>query len=161
MTKKITPNHQTFNAVDLIWDGWVNSFKTIQEFQTEMDETSLQTVENQKELLNTVRGKLRKIEEDTKIMEEWKTTLPNSLNTNENTPTWMRQFEEINNLVQGLSWTPGNVMLDLSTRSLTQFETNVKEVIFQQQKGRSDVMKTVEQLTEKIKQTHRDLLPSA
>jgi seryl-tRNA synthetase len=160
-------NQQSMNAVDSIWDGWLNSFRTLQGLQNEMAEKSLQAVENQKEFMNTTRGALKKMEEEeSKIKEEWKTSLQSTMNTvdnNQGNPlvsTWMNQIEEINNSVQALSWTPSKIMLDLFTQSQNQFESNIKEALDQQQKGRSEVLKTVEQLTEKMKQTHKELLPT-
>jgi hypothetical protein len=167
MTTNIKTNQQSIIAVDSIWDGWLNSFKTLQGFQTEMAEKSLQAVENQKEFLNTTRGALKKMEEEeTKIKDEWKASLQRTMNTVEKDQAnpifsaWMNQIEEINNSVQDLSWTPSKIMLDLFTQSQNQFESNIKEALDQQQKGRSEVLKTVEQLTEKMKQSHKDLLPS-
>lgn len=167
MTKKRTENQQTLDAVDSIWDGWLNSFKTLQGFQTEIDEKSLQAIDNHKEMLNSTRGILSKIEEEAnKKTEELKTSLQNTMNTigkeqvGSAVSIWMNQIEDINNSVQALSWAPNKAMLDLFSQSQDQFQTSVKEALDQQQQARSEVLKTIEKLTEQMKQTQKGLLPS-
>ena len=73
---------QSLNAVDSIWDGWLNSFKTLQGFQTEIDEKSLQAIDSQKEMLNSTRGILSKIEEEAnKKTAELKASLQSTMKT--------------------------------------------------------------------------------
>ncbi|WP_186670979.1 hypothetical protein [Sporosarcina sp. BP05] len=167
MTTKRTEDQQSLNAIDSIWDGWLNSFKTLQGFQAEIDEKSLQAIDNQKEMLNSTRGILSKIEEEAnKKTEELKTSLQNTMNTIEKeqvgsaVSTWMNQIEDINNSVQALSWAPNKAMLDLFSQSQDQFQTSVKEALSQQQQARSEVLETIEKLTEQMKQTQKGLLPS-
>ena len=167
MTTKRTEDQQSLNAVDSIWDGWLNSFKALQGFQAEIDEKSLQAIDNQKEMLNSTRGILSKIEEEAnKKTEELKTSLQNTMNTIEKeqagsaVSTWMNQIEDINNSVQALSWAPNKVMLDLFSQSQDQFQTSVKEALSQQQQARSEALKTIEKLTEQMKQSQKGLLPS-
>lgn len=157
----------SLQQVDMIWDGWLNSFKTIQGFQNEIADKSLQAFENQKDLLNTTRGTLSKMEEEAnKISEEWKANLQNTVNTVDKdqfgpiVSTWMNQIEEINSTVQSLSWTPSKVMLDLFSQSQDQLESNVKNALDQQLAGSSEVYKTIEKLTEQMRDTHKKLLAS-
>ena len=179
MTKKLTEAQnslaavgslnevQSLNAIDSIWNGWLNSFKTLQGFQTEIDEKSLQAIDSQKEVLNSTRGTLSKLEEEAnKITAEVKESLQNTLKTIEinqvGSPvsTWINQIEEINNSVQALSWNPSKIMLDFVSKSQDQLESNVKEALKQQQQVRSEALKTVEKLTEQIKESQKVLIPS-
>ena len=158
---------QSLNPVDLLWDGWVNSFKTLQGFQTEIDVKSLQAVDNQKGILNSTRGMVSKIEEEaSKKTEELNASLQHTINTIEKdqvgspVSNWLNQIGDINNSVQALSWTPTKVMMDLVTHSQNQFESSVKKTLNQQQQVRSEVLKTVEKFTEQMKQTHKELIPN-
>ncbi len=167
MTKKIIEDQQSLNAVDSIWDGWLNSFKTLQGFQAEIDEKSLQAIDNQKEMLNSTRGILSKIEEEAnKKTAELKASFHNTMKTIEKdqvgstVSNWMNQVEDINNSIQALSWAPSKVMLDYFSQSQDQLEASVKEALSQQQQARSEVLKTIENLTEQMKQTQKGLLPS-
>jgi putative cell wall-binding protein len=167
MTKKRTENQQSLNVADSLLDGWLNSFKTLQGFQTEIDEKSLKAIDNQKEILNSTRGILSKIEEEAnKKTEELKESLQNTIKTMEKdqvgstVSTWMSQIEEVNNSILALSWTPSKIMLDLFSQSQDHLESNVKEALEQQQQARSEALKTIEKLTEQIKKTHKELLPS-
>ena len=158
---------QSLNPVDLLWDGWVNSFKTLQGFQTEIDVKSLQAVDNQKGILNSTRGMVSKIEEEaSKKTEELNASLQHTINTIEKdqvgspVSTWLNQIGDINNSVQALSWTPTKVMMDLVTHSQNQFESSVRKTLNQQQQVRSEVLKSVEKFTEQMKQTHKELIPN-
>lgn len=158
---------QSLNAVDLLWDGWLNGFKTLQGFQSEFDVKSLQAVDNQKGILNSTRGMVSKIEEEVnKKTEELNASLQHTINTIEKdqvgspVSTWFNQIGDINNSVQALSWTPTKVILDLVTHSQDQFESSVRKSLNQQQQVRSEVLKSVEIFTEQIKQTHKELIPN-
>ena len=118
-------------------------------------------------MLNSTRGTLSKLEEEAnKITAEVKESLQNTLKTIEinqvGSPvsTWINQIEEINNSVQALSWNPSKIILDFVSKSQDQLESNVKEALKQQQQVRSEALKTVEKLTEQIKESQKGLLPS-
>jgi len=158
---------QSLNAADLLWDGWLNNFKTLQGFQTEIDVKSLQAVDNQKGILKSTRGMVSKIEEEAnKKTEELNASLQHTIKTIEKgqlgspISTWMKQIGDINNSVQALSWAPSKVMLDLVTHSQDQFESNVKKALNQQQQVRSEVLKTVEKFTDQMKQAQKELIPN-
>ena len=51
-------------------------------------------------------------------------------------------------------------MLDFFSQSQVQLESGVKEALIQQQQARSEALKTIENLTEQMKQTQKGLLPS-
>ncbi|BAQ10718.1 polyhydroxyalkanoic acid inclusion protein [Bacillus sp. OxB-1] len=156
---------QPVNEVDLIWEGWLNGFKTIQNLQQDISKKSLQAFENQKELLNSTRATLTQLEaESNKISEEWKFSLQKTMKESDKerylplASTWLNQLDEINSTVQALSWTPSKVMLDLFSQSQVQLESNVKNVLDQQQKGNAELLKSVEKLTDQLKETHKKLL---
>ncbi|MFS0574018.1 hypothetical protein AB1K83_00140 [Sporosarcina sp. 179-K 3D1 HS] len=156
---------QPANEVDLIWESWLNGFKTIQNLQQDISDKSFKVFENQKELLNSTRTTLTQLEaEASKISEEWKSSLQKTIKESDKerylplASTWLNQLDEINSTVQSLSWTPSKVMLDLFSQSQSQLESNVKNVLDQQQKGNAELLKSVEKLTDQLKETHKRLL---
>ena len=57
---------QFVNQVDLIWDSWLNGFKTVQNFQEELQQKTLQALSYQKEVLNFSAKTLNTMEEEAK-----------------------------------------------------------------------------------------------
>ena len=167
MSNEETRNTLKMSAVDSILDGWLNSFKTLHTFQNEMVDKSLQPLFFQKDFLDSTRKTITNIEDEkSKIAEEWKSNLQNTIQTINNEQvkklfsTWMSQIEEINQSVQSISAPTSQTILDLYSKSQDHLETNVRAVLEQQQKNNSDVMEKIEILTEQIKKTHRVLLPA-
>ncbi|WP_413056123.1 hypothetical protein [Sporosarcina sp. 179-K 3D1 HS] len=165
MMTKAKEVKQPANEVDLIWESWLNGFKTIQNLQQDISDKSFKVFENQKELLNSTRTTLTQLEaEASKISEEWKSSLQKTIKESDKerylplASTWLNQLDEINSTVQSLSWTPSKVMLDLFSQSQSQLESNVKNVLDQQQKGNAELLKSVEKLTDQLKETHKRLL---
>ena len=160
-------NQQSNNVVDSFWDGWLNSFKAFQDIQTEHVAKSLQVFENQKELLNSTRGTLRKLEEEgNKLSEDWKATFQSTMDKVDKdqvgpiVSTWMNKLGEINASTEALSFSPSKVMLDMFSQSQDQLQSNVKKALDQQQQGRAEVLKSVEKLTEQMKQAQKNLIPT-
>ncbi|MEI4769972.1 hypothetical protein WAX74_09985 [Psychrobacillus sp. FJAT-51614] len=163
----VETKNQKPNGVDLILDGWLNSFKVFQSFQTEIAEKSLQHLHTQRDILNSTRETLSKIEEDKNKFEvEWKAVLQNTIKSINNEQierllsTWVNQIDEINNSVKEISGLPNQAILDLFAQSQVQLEANVKTALEQQQKNSVEVFKKIELLTEQIKQAHHVLLPT-
>lgn len=159
---------QSFTEVDLLWDGWLNSFKTLQTYQNDLEAKSIQAFEKQKELINTTRETLVGMENETnKLTGEWKENLQKTVKTVNKeqagpiVSNWMNQVEEFNDKVQALSWTPSKVMLDLFSQSQDQLESNVKLALEQQQTGRSEALKAIGELTEQMKETHKGILENS
>lgn len=167
MSNQETKDLQQPNAVDIILDGWLDSFKTLHTLQTEMVKKSLQPFTNQKDILTSSRKQLSKIEEDTnKTKEEWKSNLQNTIETINNKQveelfsTWMSQVEDINHTIQTINTLSTQAILDFHTQAQAQLEANVKAALEKQQKESADVLKKIELQTERIKETHHALLTS-
>ena len=161
-------SNQTLTEVDSLWDGWFNSFKTLQTFQSDLEKKSIQAFENQKDLINKTRETLVGMENETnKLTGEWKENLKKTVpvaDTEKANPivsNWMDQVEEFNDKVQTLSWTPSKVMLDLFSQSQVQLESNMKLALDQQQNNRHDALKAISDLTEQMKATHKSLLDNS
>ena len=166
MSNVETKNQESNLAVSIL-DGWLNSYKVFQSYQTEIAEKSLQHLHTQRYILNSTRETLGKLEENKNKFEvEWKVALENTIKSINNEPierlfsTWIKQIEEINNSLQETSGLSNQAILDLFTQSQVQLETNVKKALEQQQKNSDEVFKKIELLTEQIKQAHKDLLPT-
>lgn len=157
-----------FKEVDSLWDGWLNSFKTLQTNQNDLEQKSLQAFEKQKELLDKTRETLVGMEDETtKITGQWKENLKKTVKLDEAenaapiVSNWVNQVEEFNDRVQTLSWTPSKVMLDIFSQSQNQLESNVKMALDQQQTNRNDALTAISELTEQMKQTHKSLLDNS
>ena len=141
----------------------MNSFKVFQSYQTEIAEKSLQHLHTQRNILNSTRETLDKIEEDKNKFEvEWKAVFENTIKSIKNEEierllsTWINQIEEINNSAQEISGLSNQPILDLFTQSQVQLETNVKTALEQQQKNSDEVFKKIELLTEQIKKAYKE-----
>lgn len=166
--KQAVQSNQTLTEVDSLWDGWFNSFKTLQTYQSDLEKKSIQAFENQKDLINKTRETLVGMENETnKLTGEWKENLKKTVpvaDTEKANPivsNWMNQVEEFNDKVQTLSWTPSKVMLDLFSQSQVQLESNMKLALDQQQNNRHDALKAISDLTEQMKATHKSLLDNS
>jgi len=158
---------QVANGVDLIWDGWLNSFKTIQNFQDDVQKKTLQAFTAQKELLDSTVSTFKTIEEESKKASiEWQEKIQNSFKEINNSPlvtdvTWLTNIQEINEKVQTLSWKPNSTMLELMLQSQNQWESTVKSALEQQKQERVQVLGKIEEVTEELKEAHKGLLVTA
>ena len=158
---------QVANGVDLIWDGWLNSFKAIQNFQDDVQKKTLQAFTAQKELLDSSVSTFKTIEEETKKASiEWQEKIQNSFKEINNSPlgnetAWLTNIQEINEKVQTLSWKPNSTMLELMLQSQNQWESTVKSALEQQKQERVQVLGKIEEVTEELKEAHKGLLVTA
>ena len=158
---------QVANGVDLIWDGWLNSFKTIQNFQDDVQKKALQAFTAQKELLDSSVSTFKTIEEESKKAAiEWQEKIQNSFKEINNGPlaneaAWLTNIQEINEKVQTLSWKPNTTMLELMLQSQNQWESTVKTALEQQKQERVQVLGKIEEVTEELKEAHKGLLVTA
>ncbi len=158
---------QVANGVDLIWDGWLNSFKTIQNFQDDVQKKTLQAFTAQKELLDSSVSTFKTIEEESKKAAiEWQEKIQNSFKEINNGPlaneaAWLTNIQEINEKVQTLSWKPNTTMLELMLQSQNQWESTVKTALEQQKQERVQVLGKIEEVTEELKEAHKGLLVTA
>lgn len=159
---------QLGNGVDLLWDGWLNGFKTLQSLQDDVQKKSLQAFTYQKELLDSTVATLTAMEEETKkATQEWQDKVQTSVkgisgNTQlDQVSTWLNNVQEINDKAQALSWKPSYAVLDLFVQSQNHLESTVKTAIEQQKIEREETLNKIEELTVLLKGAHKDLLASA
>ena len=158
MTKKIMESKQSLNGVDFIWDGWLNSIKTVQGFQEDLEEKSLQAFGHQKELLVSTRESLGSLEKGSKqLTQEWKERFAEH---DQFQPifSWMKTIEEVTNKTQNSPWNPGYALMDFFSKSQEQFEEAGKNIVKQQQQARADVLKKIETVSEQMKKTQKSLV---
>lgn len=158
-------NEQVAKSVDLLWDGWFNSFKSVQQFQEDLEKKTLQAFNYQKELLDSTVTAFNSIEEETKkAAKEWQEKVQQSItdvNTNgqfDQITKWIDGVQEILDKAQVLSWKPSNTILDLLAQTQTQVENTVKAALEQQKQERSETLNKIEELTEQLKDTHKKLV---
>jgi hypothetical protein len=158
MTKKIKESQQSLNGVDFFWDGWLNSIKTVQGIQEDLEGKSLQAFGYQKELLDSTRESLSNLEKGSKqLTQDWKERFAEQ---DQFQPifNWMKTIEEVTNKTQNSPWNPGYALVDFISKSQEQFEETGKNTVKQQQKARTDVLKTIETVSEQMKQKQKELL---
>jgi hypothetical protein len=158
MTKKNKESQQSLNGVDFFWDGWLNSIKTVQGIQEDLEEKSLQAFGYQKELLDSTRESLSNLEKGSKqLTQDWKERFAEQ---DQFQPifNWMKTIEEVTNKTQNSPWNPGYALMDFISKSQEQFEETGKYTVKQQQKARTDVLKTIETVSEQMKQKQKELL---
>ncbi len=158
MTKKIAESTPSLNGVDFMWDGWLNSIKTVQGFQKDLEEKSLQVFEYQKEMLDSTRESLNSLEKGSKqLTQDWKERFAEQ-GQFQPVFSWMNTIEEVTNKTQNSPWNPGYVLMDFFSKSQEQFEENGENIVKQQQKARADALKTFETVSEQMKKTQKSLV---
>ncbi|KXH81861.1 hypothetical protein [Sporosarcina sp. HYO08] len=166
MTKKVVESKQqtSINGVEVLWDSWLSSFKSLQGIQNDIEKKSLEAFQYQKDLLETARKSLFTAEaESKKLACEWNDKLENSVKAAEKvqselSSSWLSAVKEINDKALALSWNPSHSLLDLLSQTQNQLEATVKEALKQQDKGRDEALKQIEDLTEQVKETHKGIL---
>lgn len=155
---------QFVNQVDMIWDSWLNGFKTVQNFQEELQQKTLQALSYQKEVLNFSAKTLNTMEEEAKkVSKNWseqvqKNVTQSNIKQAPQVSEWLNNIQDITEKVQLLSWKPSHAMLDLFTASQKQLEEAMKKSLVSQQKERTEDFKKIEELTEQLKTTHKKML---
>jgi len=155
---------QFVNQVDMIWDSWLNGFKTMQNFQEELQQKTLQALSYQKEVLNFSTKTLSSMEEEAKkVSKSWneqvqKNVTQSNIKQGPQVSEWLNNIQDITEKIQLLSWKPSYTMLDLFTASQKQLEEAMKKSLVSQQKERTEDFKKIEELTEQLKTTHKKML---
>lgn len=166
MTKKLVEDtqQQAVNGVDAIWDSWLNSFKSLQGIQSDIEQKSLEVFAYQRDLLEAARTSLSTAEnESKKIADAWYEKIESNVKATERNQSdlsakWLSAVKEINDKALALSWNPNHSLLDLFSQTQEQLETTVKEAIKQQDKGRDETLKRIEGLTVQVKEAHKGIL---
>lgn len=161
MAKNNDVGQSAVNGAELIWDSWLNSFKSLQGFQNEIEEKSLQVFEQQKDLLNSTREALNNLEQKSKqLTDEFKGHFA-ATEQPEPIANWVNAVEEATEKAQTSIWKPGYAMMDLFSKSQKQFEEASKEAVKQQQKSRAEALEKIEEIAEQMKQQQKEILPTA
>ena len=155
MTKKKTEFkkvEQSASGVDLIWDGWLNSFKAFQGLQNEIEEKSLQVFENQKKLLASTKESFSSLEKVSKLQtDKWKSQITKQ-ESPEPIANWGKSIEEISDKVQTFSWNSNYAMLDFFSDLQEGLEEKGKEVVEKQKEVRDEGYEKIEVVAEQVKQ---------
>lgn len=155
---------QVVNQVDTIWDGWLNSLKTVQSFQEDLQQKALQAFSYQKELLDLSVKTLNMVEEESgKVSKDWNekaqsNVKKSSINQSQQVSDWLNTIQNVTETVQLLSWKPSYAMLDLFKESQNQLEATMKKTLANQRKERTENFKKLEELTEQIKTMQKGML---
>ena len=155
---------QSVNPVDMMWDGWLNNLKTVQNFQEDVQQKALQAFAYQKELLDSSVKSLSTLEEESKkVTKDWNEKVQSnvkqsSVNQGEQVSEWLNNVQDITERVQLLSWNPSQAILNLFIESQNQLEATMKKALESQQKDRIEGFKKIEELTEQMKAAHKGIV---
>jgi hypothetical protein len=153
---------KAFKVIDVIFEGWFDSLKTIQSLQNGVEQKSIQAFEDfQKELIQSTRDQLVQLEEESKkLSAEWKEIFQEVLKKagTKNVTEWAGKFEEVGLQAEKLAFGPSKKTLELLSKSQAQLETSLKEAIDQQQKNRSEALNKISGFVGELKQTQNDFL---
>lgn len=166
MTKQVGENkgQQSVNGVEAMWDSWLNSFKSLQGIQNDIEKKSLDAFTYQKDLLEEARKSLSHAEnESKKLAQGWNEKIEDSVtlaekNQSELSSNWLSTVKEMNEKALEMTWNPSHSLLELFSQTQDQLEASVKEAMKQQDKNRDEVLKQIETLTEQVKKTHKGIL---
>jgi hypothetical protein len=155
--KKGTSN---VNVVDVVWDSWINSFKTFNSLQNEVEEKSIEVFESQKQWIQSTGEQLERWEESTKkLTTNWLENFQNIMNrtqldfANQNIIDLTEKLEEYGIKTDVINFSPSKAYTELATKTHAQLEEALKIAITQQQKGRLEVLKALETYIEQLKET--------
>ena len=152
------------NQVDMIWDVWLNSFKTVQSFQDGLQQKTLQAFSSQKELLDLSVKTLNTTEEEAKkVSKDWNEKVQNNVkkitnDKDEQVSKWLNNVQDVTESVQLLAWKPSRAMLDALIESQNQLETITKKSLATHKKERTEYFKKMEELIEQVKTTQKEVL---
>lgn len=159
---------QVAKGVDLVWDSWVNSLKTLEMVQEDFEKKTLQAFNVQKEFIESSMNAINTIEEEVKkASKEWQEKLEGSLSElNKNgqfdeISKWLESVQEITDKAQNLAWKPNNALIDLFTNAQKQVEATLQEAIELQKQERIETLIKIEEIAEQLKETHKKLLAVA
>lgn len=155
------------NIVDTLWDGWLNGLKTINAYQFEVENLTIQAIENQKDVWNKNMENLEKMEgEVKKFLDDIKVGINNNVKNMggeqafKTYEEWNQRVEEVTSRMQQLTWTPGKASINVFNKSQDQFESTIKNIIEQQQKTREEVSVLIDNLVSQVKSTQKGLVES-
>jgi hypothetical protein len=165
---QVMAKEQLAKGVDLVWDSWVNSLKTIEKVQEDFEKRALQTFNVQKEFIESSVNAINAIEEEgRKASREWQERLENSFKELgkegqfDDISKWLESVQEITDKAQNLAWKPNNALLDLFTNAQKQIEITLQQAIEQQKQERIETLNKIEEIANQLKETHKKLLAVA
>ena len=132
------------NQVDIIWNVWLNNFKTAQNFQDDLQQKALQAFSYQKEFLDLSVKTLNTMEEESKkVSKDWNEKVQNNVKQNSNNEDqqvskWLNNIQDVTESFQSISWKSSRAMLDLYSESQNQLEATLKKTLVSQQKERTE-----------------------
>ena len=157
-------NEQVVKSVDMLWDGLLNSLKTLQQFQTEVGEKTLQAFNYQKDLIESTVTTINTIEEESKkatkeIQEKVQSSVKEVISNDqfEQFSKWITNVQEITDKSQELVSIPSHSILDIVVQTNNHLESTVKTALAEQQQQRLEVIGKIEELTEELKKTQKGL----
>jgi len=153
-------------GVDILWNDWLDGIKKVNELQNEYEAESLNVLNNLEELLIPTNEVLKKAEKEIfNFTKEMNANLKDSVNevakgSESSNVYWFNQVEAVSNHTHRLFWNSHKTLSDVVLKSQKQLSTKTEDVLKERQKVRSEIVKTIEELIGKIKETQKAFVPT-
>ena len=155
-------NEFVLKSVDVLWDGWLNGFKTLQQVQEEVEKKTLETLAAQQQLLEKTNETYVTLEEQAKkFSDEWQLSLKSNvakLPNQSQLQTWLESVQELTEKTQSFVWKPNHILFDLTSNAQSQWEEAVKTAFSQQQEKRKEAIVKIEEIAQQLKENHKQLV---
>ena len=155
-------NEFVTKSVDVLWDSWLNGFKSLQQVQVEAEKKTLEALEVQQQLVEKTVQNLAAVEAQSKqFAEQWQQNVKAGaaqLPVQPQFTQWFETVQQITEQTQQFAWKPNAILTDTLTQTQTQWNDTVKDALEKQQEKREEVITKIEELTEQLKDSHKRLL---
>ncbi|WP_010300407.1 hypothetical protein [Kurthia senegalensis] len=158
-------NELLTKSVDLIWDNWLNSVKTINTVQEDIEKRTIEALNAQKTTFNTALNTFKAAEVKTnEALQQWQNQLLTSFESvatpaqTEQLSTWFTTLKQVTQQTQELTAKPTKIASEYIEKAQTEWDKTVAASVKAQKAERDKALKNIEQLTAKLKEDQKSLL---
>ena len=158
-------NELLTKSVDLIWDNWLNSVKTINTVQEDIEKRTIEALNAQKTTFDTALNTFKAAEEKTnEAWQQWQTQWLTSFESvatpaqTEQLSSWIATFKQVTQQTQELTAKPTKFASDYMEKAQKEWDQALAASVKAQKAERDQALKNIEQLTAKLKEDQKSLL---
>lgn len=158
-------NELLTKSVDLIWDNWLNSVKTINTVQEDIEKRTIEALNAQKTTFDTALNTFKAAEVKTnEALQQWQNQLLTSFESvatpaqTEQLSTWFTTLKQVTQQTQELTAKPTKIASEYIEKAQTEWDKTVAASVKAQKAERDKALKNIEQLTAKLKEDQKSLL---
>jgi hypothetical protein len=158
-------NELLTKSVDLIWDNWLNSVKTINTVQEDIEKRTIEALNAQKTTFDTALNTFKAAEVKTnEALQQWQNQLLTSFESvatpaqTEQLSNWFTTLKQVTQQTQELTAKPTKIASDYIEKAQTEWDKTLAASVKAQKAERDKALKNIEQLTAKLKEDQKSLL---